>query len=64
MYSKEEFVETAKELSRINDLTFEEAMRLLAFVGDTPEIDEDGMTIVRDDAGEIIGRVRFPAFTE
>lgn len=47
-------------LAKVDDAT---ALRYANAIGDTPEIDADGQTVIRDFAtGEVIDRVSIPAF--
>jgi hypothetical protein len=57
MMSPDQFNEAAKNLARLNGLTEERAQELLARVGDTPELGEDGRVVVRDEHGREIARL-------
>ncbi|MFZ4779046.1 MAG: hypothetical protein ACOYM3_27080 [Terrimicrobiaceae bacterium] len=52
--------EFAKDLARLNNLPFETASHYAALIGDTPELDEEGLVVVRTDADAILARVRIP----
>lgn len=51
-----------KLIDRIIALGFgeEQACALAARIGDTPEIDERGRTVVRDEAGAVLARLELP----
>lgn len=61
MFTETNFTATAAEIARLNGLSEALAVSHLAAIGDTPELDADGLAIVRDAAGAEIGRMRFPA---
>jgi hypothetical protein len=61
MYSDQEsFEAAARALAAANNISFDLASEYLSLIGDTPEMDENGLTIVRDDSGREIARVVFP----
>lgn len=47
-------------LETANNLTHAAASRYAVLIGDTPEVEEDGRVIVRDDDGTILARVVIP----
>lgn len=49
-----------KDLARLNKLPLETAGHYAALIGDTPELDEEGLVVVRTDTDEILARVRIP----
>lgn len=56
-----DFTEAAKEVTELNGISFEIALDYLWQIGDTPETVEDGtLTIVRDNDGREIARIRIP----
>ena len=46
MISPEDFAELAADLARLNDLDLRTASALLAQIGDTPELSEDGRVVI------------------
>lgn len=58
MFTPEGLDDFAKSLARLNNLPLETAGLYAALIGDTPEIVEDGLVVVRGDSGEILARVR------
>ena len=58
--SPQAMAELAYEVAQLNHLSVEEADVLLTLIGENPEIDEDGMVVVRDRQGEQIARVWLP----
>lgn len=60
MMTEGAFVETAALLAERNRLSIARAEELLSFIGDTPELADDGRVIVRDDEDREIARVWYP----
>ncbi len=60
MFTSEGLEEFAKDLACVNNLPIEKARHYAALIGDTPEMDEDGLVVVRGDSDEILARVRMP----
>lgn len=60
MLTAEAFQEFAQELAELNGLTQEVALLYASHIGDTPEMDEDGLVVVRADSDEILARVKMP----
>jgi len=53
MMTIENFHDLAKQIQEENGLDEETASHYAALVGDTPELDEDGLVIVLEDGREI-----------
>ena len=60
MFTPEGLDNFAKSLARLNNLSLETAGHYTALIGDTPEIDENGLVVVSTDSGEILARVKMP----
>jgi hypothetical protein len=60
MFTEAAFNSAAAELARLNGISEDLAGELLARIGDTPELADNGQVIVRDEAGQEIARVRWP----
>ncbi len=60
MFTEDGFKDFAKELAELNGLTLKLARHYAALIGDTPEMDEDGLVVGRGDSDEILARVRMP----
>lgn len=58
MLTPEGLEEFAKDLARLNNLPLEIAGHYAALIGDTPELDGEGLVVVRTDTHEILARVR------
>lgn len=46
MISPEDFASLARQLAKLNDLDVKTASALLAQIGDTPELSEDGRVVI------------------
>lgn len=60
MFTPEGFQEFAKELAELNGLPLDVALRYASHIGDTPEIDKDGLVVVRTGSNQILARVKMP----
>lgn len=60
MLTPKEFDEQAAELASANHLSTELASKYAALIGDTPELDDQGKVIVRDENGFELARLSFP----
>lgn len=60
MLTEASFIAAAAEIARLNGISEALAASHLAAIGDTPELDADGLAIVRDAAGVEIARMRLP----
>ena len=60
MMSSDAFEELAAEIAQLNGIPVDQAKTYLSRVGDTPEIADDGLTIVRDQAGAEVARILIP----
>jgi bifunctional N-acetylglucosamine-1-phosphate-uridyltransferase/glucosamine-1-phosphate-acetyltransferase GlmU-like protein len=58
---QESFDAAARAIAEANNLTIETASDYLVLIGDTPELDENGLTIVRDTEGNELARITLPA---
>lgn len=54
------FEAAARAISDANQISFETASDYLYYIGDTPELDESGRVIVRDDNGAELARIILP----
>lgn len=61
MLAVDQFNETAEVVARENNLTRDVAEEYVSLIGDTPELDEAGLVIVRNADGAELARVRVPA---
>ncbi|CAN5546370.1 hypothetical protein BH09VER1_BH09VER1_24660 [soil metagenome] len=52
--------ELASEVARLNNLPIEEAERFVAEAGDTPELNDKGAVIIRDEEGAIAAVLNWP----
>lgn len=52
--------EQARVIAEVNGISVQRAAEFLAFIGDTPELADDGKVIVRDVRGTEIARVFLP----
>lgn len=59
MMSEEQFNAAARELAELNGIPEDLAAELLADIGDTPELDQDGLVIAHADDGTE-HRLQFP----
>ncbi len=59
-FTPESFDEAARGIAAANNLPLETARDYLWYVGDTPEIADDGRVIVRDESGNDLGRIILP----
>ncbi len=59
-FSEDSFEEFIRAIARLNDLPLDVAGDYAAQIGDTPALDEDGLAVITDDAGQVIARVRIP----
>ncbi len=60
MLTEDGFDALARAVAELNGLDIEQARRFVACVGDTPELDESGLVVVRDEEGGIIARLKWP----
>jgi hypothetical protein len=60
MMTESQFKKLAQDLARLNNLSPEIAGRYAVLIGDTPEMDEDGLLVVRDNAGDILATLVAP----
>lgn len=60
MFAPEGLDNFVESLARLNNLSLETAGHYAALIGDTPEIDENGLVVVSTDSGEILARVKMP----
>lgn len=58
---QESFEAFARAIADVNKLEYDLAADYAARIGDTPELDEQGRAIVRDDNGAEIARITLPA---
>jgi hypothetical protein len=54
------FNERATRLASLNHMTFRRASAYLHLLGETLEVDEDGLAVVRDPNATILARLRLP----
>jgi hypothetical protein len=57
---QESFEAFAFAIARENQLSIETARDYASWIGDTPELDDNGRAIVRDDNGAEIARITLP----
>jgi hypothetical protein len=57
MMNEEQFRELIKEIQALG-YNEETAGDFAVYIGDTPEIDEHGLTVVRDESGNIVARLK------
>lgn len=60
MITPEDFDSFVQAIADANKLSIETASDYAARIGDTPEIDDNGRAIVRDDNGAEIARITLP----
>jgi hypothetical protein len=60
MITPEDFDSFVQAIADANKLSIETAGDYAARIGDTPEIDDNGRAIVRDDNGAEIARITLP----
>lgn len=58
--SKEAFELGARKIAAANNLSFETAREYLSYVGDTPELADDGRVVVRNESGTELARIILP----
>ena len=56
--SEENFESFAREIASLNNLSIETARDYAALIGDTPELDGEGLVVVRDADDKEIVRIR------
>ncbi len=61
MMTTDGFDSLAERIAQVNDLPLELARQYLSFIGDTPELADDGKVIVSDEDGTELARITLPA---
>jgi hypothetical protein len=56
----ESFDAVAHEIAATNNLPIETALGYAAYIGDTPELADDGRVVVRDESGAELARIILP----
>lgn len=60
MLTEDGFNALARDVAALNGVSVEQALRLVALVGDRVELDESGLVVVRDEEGGIVARLKWP----
>jgi hypothetical protein len=61
MYDQESFEAAARAIAAANNIELDLALDYLALIGDTPELDANGLVVVRDDNGNELARITLPS---
>ena len=57
--SLDAFKAFARKIADLNGISLDLAYRYASLIGDTPELDDAGLVVVRDRDGSIVARLRF-----
>ena len=60
MLSEDGFHALARDIARLNNIPLKLALEYTVHIGDTPELDENDLVIVRNEQGKEIARVILP----